>query len=74
MTYFYRIAPWNIGKFTLFQWQDYMEKIAEIVKIFEPREKGKEAPSMGGGLSTAEKRRLIERAKLAGIKLPKKGI
>ncbi len=38
MTYFYKIAPWNIGKLTLFQWQDYMEKIAVIVKLFQPRE------------------------------------
>lgn len=46
--------------------------------MFQPRETGKGAPDTGrgsaGGLSTADKRRLLERAKLAGIKLPKKGI
>lgn len=41
MTRFYGIAPWNIGKLTLFQWQDYMEKIAEIVEFFQPKEAGK---------------------------------
>lgn len=44
--------------------------------MFQPRETGKGAPGAGGstgGLSTADKRRLIERAKQANIKLPKKG-
>jgi len=50
----------------------------EIVKLFQPRERGKGAPGTGGGsaggLSTVDKRRLLEKARQAGIKLPKKGI
>jgi len=73
MTYFYKIAPWNMGKLTLFQWQDYMEKIAEIVEMFQPRKAGTGASRTEGALSTAEKKRLIRMAKEKNIKLPKKG-
>jgi len=41
ITYFYRIAPWDIPRLTLYQWQDYMEKIAEIVELFQPKQAGK---------------------------------
>jgi len=46
------------------------------VKLFQGNQTGKGVPipaGVGGGeLSTAEKRRLIDMAKMKGIKLPKK--
>lgn len=70
MTYFYRIAPWNIGKMTLLQWQDYLEQIPEITGIFQ----GKSTTGPGAELSTEEKKRLIKMAKMRGIKPPKRGL
>jgi len=51
-----------------------MEKIEEIYRLFHPREAGKGASGTGSALSTAEKKRLIEAAKVRRIKLPKKGM
>lgn len=53
----------------------YMSKIVEVYKFFHPEAKDeKRAAGTGGELSTTEKKRLIERAKQAGIKLPRKGL
>lgn len=50
-----------------------MEKIEEIVKIFQPTEAGKSSVVSASTLSTAEKKRLISMARQKNIKLPKKG-
>lgn len=69
MTYFYGIAPWNIGRLTLFQWQDYMEKIADIVKLFQPKEDKK-----GKGAGKSGKADLAAAASRRKVKLPRKGL
>ena len=73
MTHFYKIVPWDIPRLTLFQWQDYMEKLGEIYKFFHPETKSGTGAT-AGQISTAQKKRLIRMAKEKNIKLPKKGI
>ena len=51
-----------------------MEKIGEIIKLFQLKEAGKGPSTTGSTLTTDEKRKLIEAARAKGIKLPKKGM
>lgn len=74
MTKYYGIMPWDIGKLTLFQWQDYMEHIEKIYKLFhpEPKDKGNKGNSSSSDSGSHEELKRLARKK--GIKLPSKGM
>ncbi len=78
MTKYYGIMPWDIGKLTLFQWQDYMEHIEKIYKVFHPEPKDNKGNKgnkvSSGGSSKGSHEELKRLARRKGIKLPSKGM
>jgi len=74
MTKYYGIMPWDIGKLTLFQWQDYMEHIEKIYRLFHPEPKKEGSRGSPSSSNRASNEELRKRAKRYGLKTPSKGM
>ena len=77
MTKYYGITPLEIRELTLFQWQDYMEHIEKIYRLFHPESKdkgNKGSPTSSRGSDKGSHEELKRLARRKGIELPTKGM